>query len=568
MVDGLKRAWRAPLWAHALVLLLLMLVLLPLAKSDNVFFPDEGSGLAQAQLLSDGHGWTRDPSFPAVDPDFKTFPILNSPTANRIAPLGAHPTYAVVVEPWYAAFGAQGAALLSLVGLVVAAVLGARLTRRLRPGLETAALWAIGLGSPLFIDGFLVVAHTVGAVCIAGLVLAVIRVIEKERVALMIVVASALGVAAGMLRNEAVLLVIALGISCAFFAVSSRRMPVAVLGGSLVVSALVAYRGDALFRAHVLPVESTVFSISDSGGWLSNRVIGAVITLVLPSNGDFGIGDIVLVLAIVCAGVTAVIARRRPEDRSGLLLFGGLAVGLAAVRLVLPASPVPSLLVACPLITVGLVLGNRVLVSSMARRILSCTTVLFAAAVLLTQYGNGGGIQWGFRYFAIALPFVIPLALVAIVDGGARLSAPDRRIMLGLLVGLTALVTVLGFLSLRSTRQENATIVADLRSTYLATPPGDGGKPVVVTTDPGRPDRYNWNHLDETRWLIVDADHLDQLGTYLDRVRDLGIAQVTFLSPNIERDRTLVAGHGDITADRTLPAGYHAVTLRLAPSSG
>src|SRR4051812_20774278 len=102
MVGVLKRVWAAPLWVHAVGLGIVLVALVPLAKPDAVFFPDEGSGLAQAQQLADGDGWSRDPSFPAADPEFATYPIMNSPTANRIVPLGQHPAYALVVVPWYA----------------------------------------------------------------------------------------------------------------------------------------------------------------------------------------------------------------------------------------------------------------------------------------------------------------------------------------------------------------------------------------------------------------------------------------------------------------------------------
>jgi len=284
--------------------------------------------------------------------------------------------------------------------------------------------------------------------------------------------------------------------------------------------------------------------------------------LLLPSTGNFGIGDILLVLAVLCAVGAAVIARRRPEDRSGLLLFAGLAVGLAAVRLLFPSSPVPAILWACPLLTVALVLGDRTLLSTTPRRILSLTTVLFTAGVLVTQYGNGGGIQWGFRYFAVALPFVIPLALIAIVDGASRLSEEDRRVVLPMLVGLCALVTILGFVSLRSTRNENATIADGTRAAYLATPAADGGKPVVVSTEIGRIDRYDWKHVDEARWLILDEDHRAQLGDYFQRIGGLGVGQLTLVTDDLDRDRPLFNG-ARVISDRPLPAGHHAVTLAL-----
>jgi hypothetical protein len=159
---------------------------------------------------------------------------------------------------------------------------------------------------------------------------------------------------------------------------------------------------ESLVRARVVGETGPhQFSVSTEGGsWLGQRVSGAFITLLLPSYGQFGAGDIALVLGVTCVIAAAVIARRRPDDRSGLLLFGGLAVGLLTVRLFLLAGPVPGIVWTAPLLGAGAVLFTRRLLEHRGVALLAGVIVLFAGAVLLTQYGSGGVNEWGWRYFA------------------------------------------------------------------------------------------------------------------------------------------------------------------------
>jgi hypothetical protein len=283
----------------------------------------------------------------------------------------------------------------------------------------------------------------------------------------------------------------------------------------------------------------------------------------LPSYGKFDVGDVLLILGVVCAVVAAVIARRRPEDRSGLLLFAGLAVGLVTARLLVTAAPVPGLFLACPLLGVGLALADRRTAKQPQMAMLGAVTLLFAGAVLLTQYEQAGGREWGWRYFSLALPVAAPLALIFIVDGAARISAADRRLAGRLLVALCAAIGLLAFLTLREVRADDREIVEGIRTAYQSTPAADGGKPVVVTTQAGTVDRFSWEHIDETRWLIVNPDDRSQLGPFLDRIAALGVGQVTFVTSNIDADRTFIEAHGTVVAERALPDEHRVLTVQL-----
>ena len=456
MSSALDRALRAPLWAHALGLFAVLLALVPLSHVDTVFFADEGSALAQAQQLADGDGWKRPLSFPAADPDSQTFPLFaGDVSGNELAPLGHHAVYAAAVEPWYAVGGAAGAVVLSVVALVLAAYLSGRIAGRVRPRLEVPALWAVGVASPLFFDGYLIVAHTLVAALAAGVTLAFLKVTDGERATVATVVGGVLLFTAGILRNEALLFGAAIALVA--FAVGVRVRNRGLIGFALVSGVAVgaARVAESVIRSRIVGQtgshEFTVAS-SETGSWIGHHVQSTFITFLLPSYGQFGAGDIVLVLGVTCALVAALIARRRPEDRSGLFLFGGVAVALLLIRLVFTAGPVPGIVWACPLLGVGAVLCTREVVRPRANAMLGGVVVLFVGAVLLTQYASGGVREWGWRYTSLALPIAVPIALVAIVDGAARVSDRDRRLAARLLVAACGLVSVLAFLALRKAK--------------------------------------------------------------------------------------------------------------------
>jgi hypothetical protein len=194
---------------------------------------------------------------------------------------------------------------------------------------------------------------------------------------------------------------------------------------------------------------------------------------------------------------------------------------------------------------------------------LASAVVLFAAAVLATQYAGAGGREWGWRYFSLALPVAVPIALIVIVDGAARISERDRRVAGQMLVGLCAAIGVLAFLSLRAVRDDDRQIVDGIRAAYQATPAGDGGKPVVVTTQPGTLDRFSWDHVDETRWLAIETDDRPDVAAFLARIERLGVQRITFVTAHLDDDLEVVMRNGDVVARRALPDEHWVLTVVL-----
>ena len=126
---------------------------------------------------------------PEVDPDGVNYPLEFSESGPRgWTPFAKHPLYPLLLAGADRVAGVAGMVLLSLAGTVAAAGLAGALARRLDPGLTRPAIWVVGLASPLLFDGFLVIAHTLGAALVASAVLAAVVAIERRRPALALAV--------------------------------------------------------------------------------------------------------------------------------------------------------------------------------------------------------------------------------------------------------------------------------------------------------------------------------------------------------------------------------------------
>jgi hypothetical protein len=236
--------------------------------------------------------------------------------------------------------------------------------------------------------------------------------------------------------------------------------------------------------------------------------------------------DLALVAMLVALVLAAIVVRRRPQDEAPILVLSVAAVAAAAVAVVTaPSNVVPGLLVAFPLAAAGLVLIRRTTVATTAARVSLVVFGLFSLAVVATQYQRGGSGEWGGRYFALGIPLVVPVLLVALRDGGRRLAPLARRTaalsLLGCLVALSAMAVG----SLRAAHQRNAGMNAAVARASAATPAGDDGRPVVVAAD-GTLARQGWPTFDRARWLLAGPAPADLVA----RLRAAGIAQFVLVT--------------------------------------
>lgn len=529
------RLWAAPLGAHAAALAAVLVALVPLIGTSASFSADEGAAIVQARHLARGDGWIVDHPLPPLGPGETGYPLeLSLGGAKGIAPFAKHPLYAVLLAAADRVGGTTAMVALSLAGTVAAAALGAALAGHMRPSVSRPTLWAVGLASPLLFDGSLVIAHTLGAAFAAGATLLAVRAVEDggRRWGASAGAAACLAVAV-MLRNEAVLWALALGAVLGASALYRRSRPLAGMAAGAVAAAALAHAAEQAWIGRILG--GHVENISGSGdaglGMLPARVNAAVLTWLRPGYGDFPRAELALIVMLGAVVAAAVAVRRHPGDRRAISMLGGVAaLAAAAALLAAPTNLVPGLLVACPVLAAGLTVLRRSSLTSLGARMALATFALFAMAVAATQYATGGSGEWGGRYFALGLPVILPVAVLALADAGARLDRGARRAALTVLVVCAAATSAMGVASIRDTHRFTARLMAGAAAAGRRLSPAE--RPVMVATSGAIP-RLAWATFDDQRWLLSRPADLHALAR---RLAGGGTTDVVLVTNDLDRD--------------------------------
>lgn len=591
LIGRLWRLWRLPLWAHLAALAAVLLVLVPVIGTDASFSADEGAAIVQARSLARGDGWIVDHPLAGVDPSGVSYPLeLSARGPKGVAPFAKHPLYAVLLAGADRAGGVTAMVMLSLLGTLAAAAVAAGLVGRMDRGLTRAAVWAVGLGSPLLFDGFVVIAHTLGAALAGGAVLVAVVAIERRRAVVALGVAPLMFVAV-LLRTEAVLFgmalaaaALALGLAQAMTNRNQNRAvreaslefapPIQVYKRGFVGFGVVAIAATSGAGAGVLVERAWARAIvgatpaSTGGGptndlgFVAGRIKSFTLTWLRPGY-DGGAVETFLVLMAVAVVAGVVLARRRPGDAGAVRLLSGVAV-LATVGalVVAPTNLVPGLLVTSPVLAGGLVAMRRdtlrrETLQSVASHFSLGVFALFAVAVIATQYTTGGSGEWGGRYFSMGLPILVPVALLALHDLGRRL--PDigtRRWCGGALVACSMLMATMGVNSIRSTHRFTSNLMSGIdRAAVTSVVTGDaggaglGGEPIILTTEPAIP-RLAWATFDRQRWLLVEPSELEAAA---DRLAAAGVKRFAVVTAGPDRAKLLPSNRAEtISVDSTL----------------
>jgi hypothetical protein len=568
--NRMRAVWRAPVWAHLAVLAVVLVALLSVVGSSSSFSADEGAAIVQARSLSEGRGWTVAHPAPELDPEGVNYPLEFSEQGPQgWAPYAKHPLYPLLLAGADRLGGVTGMVLLSLAGTLAAAGLAGALARRLDPALVRPAIWVTGLASPLLVDGYLLIAHTLAAALAAGAVLAAVVAIERRRplVALAVVPAVAGCV---LLRSEGLFVAAALAAVAGVVGLRRRDVlvPAAVVALGSTAAGLGARVLDGLWTARILgsagrAAGPTVPAAGDSAGLVEGRVQGFILTWLTPGYGGQTVTGLALLVMLAAVVVGAFTVRRDPAN--GRRIAGCATVASAAALLAVLAGPgtvVPGLLLAFPFAGAGLLLVGRPTLRSAGARIATAVCVLFVLAVLATQYAKGGGGEWGGRYFALALPIGVPVLLLALWDQRARLAPGVARwAMAGLIVSSVAMSTM-GVSAVRASHRANARLVAAVDRAGRSL---DAPAPLLLTTEGAMP-RFAWPTFDRQRWLLAAPG---DLGDLFVRLRAAGVTRVGFVTRNLDRDRALLdgAGAGVLTVDGSESARrWHVLVVQVAPA--
>ena len=554
-----RRLWNQPLRAHVAALALVLLALVPVIGTSASFSTDEGAAIVQAQSLSRGDGWLVEHPAPEVDPDGRHYPLEISERGKRgFVPYGKHPLYPLLLAGADRLGGVTAMVLLSLAGTVAAAGLAGALARRMDPSLARPTVWAVGVASPLFFDGFLVMAHTLGAAFAAAAVLAAVVALERRSVRVALAVAP-LVAGAVLLRNEALFLAPALALVAGVVARRRAvRIPAAVIGVGALVAGAVSHLAETWWTSRLIggpgaSVRAAPAAL-DGGAYFTGRWEGFFRTVLSPGY-VFDPQITVLLVAMLAGIVMAVlIAGIRPEWRRPARAWAAAAAVAPVLVLMTSRTIVPGLLVAFPLTAAGLLVVRRATVRTMAARVALGVFGSFALCVIATQYAVGGASEWGGRFFALGLPLLVPVLLVALKDWNL-----DRFVAAGLVVCSLAMAT-LGVASLRTQHRRLGQLMTAGDSAGAIVAAGGTERPVMVATYPSVP-RWGWRTFDQHRWLITTPEDLRPL---LERLRGAGVTRIGLVSPFRSRDRALL-GDDPIVWSSSPPRapGWHVFVVAL-----
>lgn len=540
------RAWALPVWAHLLALGGILLLLVPVVGTGT-FLADEGAAIIQARSLEVGDGWIVEHPLPEIDSEGAWYPVINADRGeNGFAPLAKHPAYPIMAAAAARLGGMAGMVVLSLAGTVAAAGLAAALARRIDPALARPTVWVVGLASPLLFDGFLVMAHTLGAALAAAAVLAAVVAIEDRRPAVALLVGPAI---AGLvlLRNEALLFAAALVLVTVVLALRrSYRVPTVLVAGTTLVAALGARLVERFWLADITggAVSATAVGVPAAGdSFLRGRFDGFMVTWLTPGYGGTGVGPVALLVMLGALGWCVLRIRSYPDQQTGILGSAAVAAAAAVVAVVAaPSNVVPGLLLAFPVLTAGMLVLRRRLFDRVGTVLAGATAALFALAVIATQYAVGGTAEWGGRYFALAVPVVVPLLLAALRLEGRSLTSSVRRGVAGALVVCSVALSIMAVGALRANHEAGGELVARIEAAGRAT--GDD-RPVVITTWVGA-SRLAWPTFEDHRWLYVPED---EVASAVARLPGVGVHRFVVLTTHLQAVRPQLAGLTVVASD-------------------
>jgi hypothetical protein len=528
-----RRIWGAPLWAHGAALALLLAVVLPFMSPTSSFTSDEGAYALQQGALKDG-GWAYDYPAAQYDPDGRFFPLNQADRGtDGFYPYVKHPAYPLLLRGSVSVFGETvGLHLPALLGVLGAAIAAWLLAAELDPRLRRAAFW-LAASSPVLVNGYILWAHALSA-ALAGLALVcAVRLLRSDpergvRGFLLPAAGAAACLVAGVLvRSESLLF--AGAVATAVAALQLRRAGLwramatfAVLAGP---AAIVELAERTWVRSIVGEPVGGLGVRGGTSSFLSGRVQGAWHELFQGHlvNGSAGVPVVFAMALAVGLGYLALRRWSQTSSRDLTVAIAGATV-LYLLRLRwYPMDPITGLFAAWPVALLGLLLV-RWRRSGPVIPVLGVATALFTAAVVATQYAEGGGADWGGRFFS---PLTVPLAVLAVAGLDRALAAAPRARrgrMTGLVAALAAVTAVVGLASVGYARQVQDRMVA-----AVARHPA----PVTVTTFPGLP-RVAWRSADTLTWMYAEDKDLPEL---LQTLHGRGVEEVAVVAVRADLER-------------------------------
>ena len=526
----LRRLWDLPFGWHAAALALILLSLLPLMSLGSSFTSDDGIYALQVQSLDHG-SWAFDYRAAPLDPEGTYFPLARSTRSGDSFFHVSHPLYPVLMLAGRRLAGPRyGLHVVSLLGALAAAAAAWLLASELDPRSSRFAFWLVA-ASPAVANGYLLWAHSLSAALAGVAMAAAVRVVRRGATPLVVAALAAALAAGALLRSEAVLFALVVAGAIAVYRARRHGLPAGIVtfvavGGPTGLAVLVERRWTAAILGRATESLGLRESTAPSS-YLGGRASGAWHELFNAHYSDPGAMLPVLVVVGLVVGLGFLTLRQwRPRSRRDLVFIAAMVVVLVAVRMTLfPDDTVTGLFAAWPLGLLGLLLlrrgdGDDEDVGPAIALVLVIVTG-FVAAVVLTQYPEGGGLEWGGRFLS---PIVVPVAVLAVLAFRRRLAGlplPDRRVATACLSVVAVATAGLGVFAIAEGRAANDRVIAAF-SRHPA--------PVMVTTVPEL-GLLAWRTQAQLTWMLTDEAGLPSLFT---RLGDRGLSEVAVVTDRVE----------------------------------
>ncbi len=558
-------------WISAGMLLALLCTLSFVMNNGAVALVDEGLYSAQAAALAETGGWTTERPLVAVDPDGEHEPFLGSAViGSNVVAYANHPLYPTLLAPLYRLGGYQALLLVSAVGTWMAALAAGLIAGHLDPRSRTATLWFTGVGTPLLFSSLVVMAHSIAAAAAGLLALATISAWKaaqeagRRRFIAWSAIALTSSAALVMVRSEGALVIGGIAITGSALGIHfrARDFDLARIGLAIATGAvgMGAYFLDGRWATSIT---NGAVGASGSSGRITDPLAQAWTSLLRPWANDnrFASPSMALVaVLIVLAPLSYRLLPKRPSIPIALLVAAAVA---SLARQVESPDLVSGLLPAAPVVTIGLLLLQWQRAKETPFALLLGTSAIASIGVLWLSYGEGGGTEWGGRFFHVLLPLLTPVAVATLLDRSAHLNVALRVAGASALAILTASVSVVAVRSVADQRRMNLDVIDGIESVSRSVPTGT---PVVLATiNASGATRLMWSQVADG-FPLLNGPNVTGLVTMLPELADEGYDQVLVISDATPQDFTRVR---DVIEKRTgLQLGWTARDPRLVGDTG
>lgn len=504
---------------------------------DSAIAADDGIYAITAKELSDG-GWSVPHLLAESDPTGAFHPYRSpvvTPRGFFLAP--RHAVWSTALGVMYFFLGDVGLRTLPILGTAAGVGASALLARLYGGRTRTAVLAAgIALCSPLLYHGLQLSAHAMVAAAIAfGVMGAHKFIVEPTASSTLIAMGGCM--TASALRSDGFIFALAIvGVFAATAAISYARgrflrpSRLLLISGLLFVSSSAAY-GCSIVAARRLTGETTgsvssapleVSSLPERMSALANTAYST------PTRSSEALG---ILVAITCLMALAVVKLRRGRsDQWPAIILGLCAIALALRTAVAPMQPATGLIGAWPILLLGAIRPWRAI--GFAERMTLGIVVLGTVGVAMTQYSEGGGLNWGGRFLAPTIPLLAATVASSIHSVGSRRLNESRLVPATAVVAVTTMLAMLLF---------DAGVRLNTHALSERLDRHEG--PKVLVTSLGDIPARDWGSFGERQWLRAPGDG-GGMRRLLAALNSSGIDEVTAFGITREHRRTIFGSRG------------------------